>query len=151
MSEGRLITATSPSSASTFVGTDKETAIELNQFDSITIVATLQGATGGNLDVYLQACVDDTGTNWVDYAHFPQLAGGAAASTTVWSVSRAAQQLTLTTVGTGTASTATPVLAANSIVGGEFGDRLRLVLVAGAGTSAGAPVVIRIFGTLAAR
>jgi hypothetical protein len=37
------------------------------------------------------------------------------------------------------------------IVGGEFGDRLRLVLVAGAGTSAGAPVVIRIFGTLAAR
>lgn len=151
MSEGRLIACTSPASASTFVGTDKESAIELNQFDAICIVATLAGATGGTLDVYLQACVDDLGTNWVDYAHFPQLAAGAASSTKVWTVSRAAQQATLTTVGTGTATTASVALAANTIVGGEFGDRLRVVLVAGAGTSGGTAVVIRIFGTLAAR
>lgn len=135
----RPIAATSPTAAGTEAG---PTAANLGRYRSIAIVATLQGATGGTLDVYLQWSPDE-GTTWVDYAHFPQLAAGAAVSTRVWTVSRAAQQLTLTTVGSGL----TPALAANTIVGGEFGDRLRVVFVAGGGTSAGAAQSILIVGT----
>lgn len=135
----KLISDTSPASASTAAGS---AVYGLDKFDSLMIVATLAGATGGTLDVYLQVSPDE-GTTWVDYAHYPQLAAGAASSTRVWCVTRKAQQTTLATVGTGSS----PALAANTIVGGEFGDRMRAVYVAGAGTSAGAAQTIRIFGT----
>ncbi len=101
--------------------------------DSISIVATLQGATGGTLDVYVQTSYDG-GATYVDFCHFPQLAGAAASSVRVWHVTRNLAQTTLTTVGTGTS----PALAANAIVGGCWGDYMRLLFVAGGGTSAGA-------------
>jgi cellobiose phosphorylase len=58
----------------------------------------------------------------------------------VWNVSKSAQQTTLATVGTGTS----PALTANSILGGDWGDRLRTLMVAGSGTSAGAAQTILI-------
>ena len=99
----------------------------------MSVHAKLAGATGGTLDVYLQFSPDG-GTTWVDYAHFPQISAGASAIYRVWNVSKSAQQTSLATVGTGTS----PALSANSILGGDWGDRLRTVMVAGAGTSAGA-------------
>jgi len=137
------IADTTPASASTAVGSHVG---GLHEYDSLAIVASLVGATGGTLDIYLQISPDQ-GTTWVDYAHFAQLAGGAAAVTKVWTVSRGAQQTTATTVGTGTSV----ALAANTIIGGEWGDRMRAVYVAGAGTSVGAAIVISILGTRAAR
>ncbi len=133
------LTATSPASATTVA----QTAVAgLGQYRSMLIFATIQGGTGGTLDIYLQVSPDG-GTTWVDYAHFPQLAAGAAAINRVWVVSKAGQQTTLTTVGTGTS----PALAANTILGGDWGDRMRVVFVSGAGTTAGASQTIKLFLT----
>lgn len=134
------LSSTSPSSATTAVGA---TVGGMGKCDSLIIYANLTGATGGTLDVYLQVSPDG-GTTWVDYAHFTQIAAGAAAIHRVWTVTRRAQQTSIVTVGTGTS----PALAAHTIIGGEFGDRMRVVYVAGAGTSAGAAQVIKILGNL---
>jgi hypothetical protein len=117
-------------------------ALGLGAYESLSIFSTLQGATGGTLDVYLQYSPDG-GTTWVDYAHFPQLVAGAGATSRVWNVAKDAPQPTLTSVGTGTS----PALAANSILGGDWGDRLRVLAVAGGGTSAGATQTVLIVAT----
>lgn len=132
------LSSTSPAAASTVIG---PTILGLYAFASLSITATLTGATGGVLDIYLQVSPDN-GTTWVDYAHFAQLSAGAAATTKCFTVSRGAQQTTITAVGTGT----TPVLAANTVVGGDFCDRMRVLYVAGASTSAGAAQTILVSG-----
>lgn len=124
------LTGTSPAAPGTAAG---QSAAGFGEADSLTIVATLQGATGGPLDVYLQTSYDG-GTTWVDFCHFPQLAAAAASSVRIWHVTRNLAQTTLTTVGSGTS----PAIAANAIVGGCWGNHLRLLFVAGALTSAGA-------------
>lgn len=129
------ITGTSPAAASTVAG---QTQQGLGEARYLTIVATLAGATGGTLDVYLQTSFDG-GTTWYDMAHFPQLAAGAASSVRVWHLSREQVQSTLTTIGSGTS----PALAANSVVN-YWGDQIRALYVAGASTSAGAAVDIKL-------
>lgn len=114
-------------------------ATGLDGYLSLTVVAKLVGATGGTLDIYLQTS-PDAGATWVDYAHFPQLAGGAAAIKYEFVVSQGIQTAAPIVVGINT----TPALAANTVVGGAWGDRIRLLMVAGAGTSAGAAVNITI-------
>jgi len=127
---------TSPAAASTVVGTK---FCGLNDaVEGICVVATLTGATGGTLDVYLQTTYD--GTTWVDFAHFAQLAGGAAATIKAFAVTRGATQATITTVGVNGA----PALAANTVLSGMLGKSIRAVYTAGAGTAAGAAQVIRI-------
>jgi len=145
MSTKRLrIQDTSPAAASTVIGSSVD---GLDQFESIIILATLTGATGGVLDVYLQVRtkgVDSQADDWVDYAHFTQVGAGAGAITRLWSVSRTGQVTSIATVG----RNATPALAANTILGGEFGSEMRAVYVAGASTSAGATQTIDIIGTI---
>jgi hypothetical protein len=114
----------------------------LGAYESLSIFSTMQGATGGTLDIYIQYS-PDAGTTWVDYAHFPQIAAGAGTTSRVWNVAKDAPQASLTNVGTGT----TPSLAANSILGGDWGDRLRVLAVAGAGTSGGAAQTLLIVAT----
>lgn len=109
----------------------------LGAFNSMTVYASLVGATGGTLDLYLQYSPDG-GTTWVDYAHYAQLAAGAAAVQKVFSVTKDYDEKTITTVGSGS----TPALAANTVLGGDWGDRLRVVEVAGASTSAGAVIAL---------
>lgn len=130
------LTATSPSSAVTAVGA---TITGIGLYRTLNVTATLTGATGGVLDVYLQVSPDG-GTTWVDYAHFAQLAAGASAVSKSFAVSRQAQQLTITTVGTGTSA----ALAANTVLGGDFTDRMRVLFVGGSSTSAGAVQTILI-------
>ena len=130
------LSGTSPSSATTTVST---TSGRFGVYRDLAIYAELTGATGGTLDVYLQF-TPDNGTTWVDYAHFPQIAAAAATIKRLWTVSKAAEQKTLATVGSGT----TPALAANTIVGGSWGDQIRVVYVSGAGTTAGAAQVIKL-------
>lgn len=122
-------------------------AQRLDEFDQIYVTALLVGATGGTLDVYLQRRVDDAGTVWADWIHFPQLAAGAAA------VKYAAAALpppavTATVIGTTAAdgTTGAPALAANTVVGGHPGDCVRCICVAGAATTVGAAVTIHIKG-----
>lgn len=144
MSEGHVFSDTSPAAAGTAVSASKAGALQ--RFGALTIIATLTGATGGTLDVYLQVS-PDAGTSWYDYAHYAQISGSAAAVTKVITVSRHAQQTSITTIGTDL----TPALAANSVVGGDFGDMMRVLFVAGAGTSAGAVQTIKVIGTRSRR
>lgn len=140
MSLSQTLTGTSPASASTAIG---GTVAGLDKYDSFTIDADLIGATGGLLDVYLQR---EVATNvWRDWLHFPQLTAGASA---VRYCVQPGPNNTIVAVGVGTESTATPALAANTCVGGHPGTKLRVVLVAGASTSAGAAYSIVIRGWL---
>ncbi len=145
-----VFTETSPAAASTVASSAAVTnstvaGVAIGLLDGMTclqIFAALVGATGGTLDVYLQNS-PDFGVSWQDYAHWPQLAAGAAAVKYTMNVSAYAQSVTmLTPVGVDL----TPSLGANTCVGGTWGDRFRLVFVAGAGTSVGAAVSVRIVG-----
>lgn len=109
----------------------------LDDFLAMSFVAQLVGATGGTLDVYVQYS-PNAGTTWVDYVHFTQLAAGAGAVT--YTANTGAPTTTTTAVGTGTA----PALAAGTVTGGPWGDQMRLLMVAGAGTTAGATVTVRV-------
>lgn len=127
---------TSPAAASTVAQTP---VTGLGGFRSMAIYAEIQGGTGGTLDIYLQFSPDG-GTTWVDYAHYAQITAGAAAIKRLTSFSKSGQVTSVATVGSGE----TPALAANTHLGGDWGDRLRVIAVAGSGTSAGAAQVIKI-------
>jgi len=144
-----LFNETSPSSPSTTtsVSTVESAAqyggpgiaMPLNDGNSLDIVADLRGATGGTLDVYMQYSTN-SGRSWYDLAHFPQVAAGAALSYFRAPVSLYTNSVNTSVVGKNLA----PALAASAMVNGAFGDRVRLVMVAGAGTSAGVPVVVGV-------
>ena len=131
---------TSPAAASTVA----QTAVTgMGPFTSGYLCCTLTGATGGVLDIYIQISPDG-GASWFDYLHFAQLAAGAAAVTKVVAISKKIPTTTaITTAGTGTS----PALAANTVIGGDWGDRMRILAVAGASTSAGAAQVIKFIAS----
>ena len=145
LSTRQIIAETSPAAASTVASTAR--AYKLEVCDSLTIIGQLVGATGGTLDVYLQTAHDaadvaDTDATWFDYAHFAQLASGGPAVKVLWHVNRDTAVSTITTIG----SASTPALAASTILGGSWGNRMRLVYVAGALTTAGAAQSVTIIG-----
>jgi len=130
------LAATSPAAPSTVAGP----SVDIPYWaQGLLIVASLTGATGGALDVYLQV-TDDGGTTWWDYAHFAQKTAGSALTHHMFAVSRSQQVLTITAIG----KDLTPALAVNTVVGGQFGRKMRLLFVAGAGTSAGASQTVRL-------
>lgn len=142
------MTGASPSAPSTVAGTEATGLLlyGLARFDAIKIEASLVGHTGGTLDVYLQVSHNynpinpsEPSVEWVDYCHFAQLAAGAAALT--WNVDPA---LTNTIVAVG--KNTTPALAAGVCAGGFWGDAMRVLFVAGAGSNAGTTQTIKIVG-----
>lgn len=130
------ITDTSPATASTAAG---DIISGLQHYHAITIDASLVGATGGTLDVYLQRKVE---SDWVDWVHFTQLAAGAAAVRYVMDTENTPDTGAAVTVGANT----TPLLAAGEMAGSRPGDTIRALYVAGASTSAGAAVSIKLTG-----
>lgn len=106
-----------------------------SRIQAAKFIASVQGLTGGTLDVYIQHSMDG-GATWYDAAHFAQFAGGAAGAKL--DMSMPPLDGTIRTVGTGTAGSAAPLLAANTAVSGPWGGFLRLVSVSGTGVSAGA-------------
>jgi hypothetical protein len=135
------ITETTPAAASTVVGGSLS---GLSRYESLRIDAVLVGATGGALDVYLQRKV---GPNlWVDWAHFAQLAAGAAAIIESLVCTPQNSTTVATTVTGGTDATPALTIAADSFLGGHPGDVIRAVYVAGASTSAGAAITIHVTG-----
>lgn len=120
----QILSETSPSAASTVAGTAR--AYGLAACEGLTVVGQLVGATGGTLDVYLQTAYDaadvaDASATWFDFA--PAVS-------------------TVTTIGSGTS----PALAAATILGGSWGNRMRLLFTAGAGTSVGAATSVTLIG-----
>lgn len=131
---------TSPAAASTAASANALGGFD--SFDAVEIVASLQGATGGTLNVYVQASWDG-GTSWFDWIAFPQLA--AAASTIHHRVSPGLPGV-INTVG----KDLTPLLSAGSVAG-TWGPMLRVVYKAGASTSAGAAQTVKAYGYNARR
>ena len=112
--------------------------------DAVEFIAELVGATGGTLDVYVQsgnAHKDASGnTAWFDLVHFPQLANGASAVKYRVQVSMVGQPASAAPVVIGSGNA--PALAANVAVQSVCFDRLRLLMVAGSGTTTGAAVTV---------
>lgn len=131
------VTVTSPASETTEIAAD--IFDDLLDYDWFSVDADLTGATGGTLDVYIQRWVEND--VWRDWIAFPQIAAGVAVA---YYSAQSGGNTTIQAVGNGTDSAATPALAANSFVGGHPGRKARVVLVAGAATSAGASQVIRL-------
>lgn len=129
---------TSPSSATTTAGSS---SIDISTYNSGVIYGIIQGATGGNLDVYLQTSFD--GSTWIDFVHFTQKAAAAAAVGYVIPF-QCGLSLSATPVTVNTAS-GTPVLANSNAIPGALGRYLRRVDVAGASTSAGASQTIQVY------
>lgn len=114
----------------------------LDSFDAMQIVTVFTGATGGDLDIYLQMADDRDSATWFDYAHWTVTAG-AAVSTKLYTVSRQKDRVTGITIGMGDS----PALAAGTVLGGDFGAKMRVRWTAGVGTSAGAAQTIYFFGS----
>ena len=107
----------------------------LGSYESVALLATLTGVAGGALDLYVQT---RHGAVWYDYAHFPQIAIGAAATLYRVTCSRFGVTAAPIVIGSGL----TPALAVNTLVNGDFGDAMRLVVVAAAGAAAGTQTVL---------
>lgn len=117
-----------------------ETTVQTGMFDfsGYTFLADLQGATGGTLDVVIEHSPD--GVNFYEFAHFAQLAAGAALSSLT--VVKVPTTSVLFTVGKNLTTTTT--LAASTVIAPPYFDTWRVRYVAGAGTSAGAPVSLSV-------
>lgn len=137
----QTVTLTAPSAAGTTVGATLFKGAMFQRANSFTIDAVIRGGTGGTLDVYLQRKLGSD--SWTDFVHFPQQAsGGAAKRYTLTLNGQGATTITETGVGTDAAPGVT--LAANSAVNVMPGDDVRIVFVAGVGTSVGFSQTITI-------
>lgn len=132
-----LLTSTSPATATTAVG---DTVLGLDQWDAIGIVYTVQGASGGTLDICLQTSYDG-GTTWWDYVRFAQITAGAAAVS--GRIYPFAFEADFVTVGKGSS----PAMTKGTCAGGFWGDQMRVLYTSGAGTVAGASQTIEVIGT----
>lgn len=133
---------TSPAAASTVVSAGGLAgSASLTRADAIVIDAVLVGGTGGTLDVYLQR---KTGSDaWMDWVHFPQITAGTTKRYTITMFGEGAGS-SIVEVGGGTTAAPGVALAANTAVNVTPGGDVRVVCVAGAGTSAGAAQAITL-------
>lgn len=130
-------TGTSPASASTAVSTTPVNGLE--KWDGVVIDAVITGGTGGTIDVYLQRKI--ASNVWADWVHFPQVAAATTKRYTTMVTGHGAGT-TPTEIGVGTDASPSVVLAANTSTNVPPTGQVRVVMVGGAGTSAGATQTI---------
>ena len=136
----RKFTDTSPAAAGN--AASGETALNCALYKWIRITAQITGGTGGTTQMVVQSKM--AGDTWVEWASSAAVAAGV---TTVYVFSPEATAVVSTVGITDDALTAyTPTLAAGTCVGGHPGDTVRLVWVAGVGTSAGDAQVVYLEG-----
>lgn len=135
----RTVTATSPAAASTVVHTELFKGSVFSNTDLLVIDAALTAGTGGTLDVYLQRKLGSD--SWADWLHFPQL---TAATSARYAFTINGQGTSITAVGRGTDASPGVALAVNTSTNVVPGGDVRIVFVAGVGTSLGASNVITI-------
>ena len=118
----------------------------LQEFNKAVGTANLIGATGGTLDVSIQTNYGGSGLMgsggvttglWKDIARFTQLAAAGPAVSSGFVLTRGIGG-TLNAPTTENTADGTPALAVNTIVPQALGDALRLIVLPGAGTTAGA-------------
>lgn len=132
-------------------GTGSETVVGtsvggFHPYDYFMVDATLTNTGSGTLNVYVQRRIgnETAGSVWRDWIAFPQLS--ASAGTKVYTVTPQPANA-IVSVGTGSATAATPALTANSVVGGHPGGALRLVSVqSGVGTFISQAQTARVTG-----
>lgn len=137
------LSGTSPAGASTTT-VDAVSATELGMVSTCSFIATVQGGTGGTLDIFLQTKFKQKavpGFFWSDVAHLTQLAAGAAQTTVAFTLTRWSPASAAITPALNVAS-GTPLLAAATIVPGLLGYQLRVVYKTGAGNTVGAAQTI---------
>lgn len=135
------LTGTSPAAPGTVVGPVSDGVTQcVADYASMRVEASLQGATGGTLDVYLQVSYDQ-GVSWTDFAHFTQLAAGAAAIKYAFTSVRHVGDGAIVVPG----KDASPTLAVNTVRAGDWGSLVRVLFVAGAGTTLGATQTIKFY------
>lgn len=127
-----------PAAASTAAGTTIKGGA-LRTADALMVDALLVGGTGGVLDVYLQRKL--AADTWVDWIHFPQVSAGA---TVRYSCAITGKGSSIVAVGGGSDAAPGVALAANTAVDVIPGGDVRLVYVAGAGTSAAGAATVTI-------
>ena len=138
--------ATSAASALAVSGGDSTEAngvlasVMLDEFEILTVIGEFGGNTGGTLDVYVQSFLLG---HWYDVCHIKQVAAAAAMIRQQYVAGRATQ-VNSTTIGIDAA----PALANDTIVGGVWGEKFRLWMVSGAGTTVGATVRVTIAGQI---
>jgi len=116
-----------------------KTAKNLGDYDAVTVILEVVGATGGTLDLVLESAWG-TESTWYSLYRVPQLAADAAAAVYKFTVSLGN---TVNAVGkNGNVTT----LTASTPAAGHWGDQIRLYATAGASTSAGAVIVCKIIG-----
>jgi len=156
MSYQQEISFTSPATASTVIHTEMFTGLDAH--NRYTIIAQTLGATGGDLNVYLQGY---NGFDWFDFISFPTLTAGDPALNLMGKIRRDSVPpfpfFNWAVIGINDV----PAMWAGDVEHGDFTDRLRIIMVAGAGTAAGAVQTIAIhsfedlvgqhFGVLGAR
>lgn len=138
-----IVTGTSPATASTSIASAAPGLVtDLDEFEWFSWTAVLAGATGGTLDVYLQRRL--TGNVWTDWIHFPTIT--AAATAAAYTGDSNCANVFMASSGVSADAAATPALTANTVACAHPGERVRLVMVANVGTSAGADQTIYLSG-----
>lgn len=104
------------------------------------VTAVVGDPVGGALDLYVQTSPDD-GAHWFDQIHFASFSSGTGGVqvATLSAISQPASAAPVA-VGTGLA----PALVADTVVQGMGFNRLRLLMVAGSGTTAGTSVTVYV-------
>ena len=140
-----ILSALSPAGPTGAAGSVLATVLGLDEADEVTLDLTIQGGVGGTLDLYLQSTMQSgipTAGSWFDVARFAQLAGGAGKIRTSVTFTRsfgggaAAPQV----LGDITASTSN--IGSGVVLPQLLGTAMRLVAVAGAGTTNGAQQLV---------
>lgn len=139
----KKITATSPAAAGTVVHT-ADSFTGLGARDYYKIVATTLGPVGGDLNIYLQGY---TGEDWFDVASLPTITAADPALSMTGKLYRYSQPMFRFFNWADVGLAAVPAINAGDIDMGDFSDRLRIVFVAGVGTSAGAEQMVSIYGS----
>lgn len=108
----------------------------MDDSDGIMLAVDIGSPSGGTLDVFVQRS-EDQGVSFRDFCHFPQQAAAGAAKSYLVGMSLGTNSPSPFSIGTGNGS-----LSANALVPGAYGDRFRLLFVAGAGTNASTTVKV---------
>ena len=135
------LTGTSPASVGKSV---IATQAGLTRFSAFRIDASLIGATGGTLDIELQRQIPGTAL-WAEWCRFTQLAAAGAAVVYSLYASQDQPNVTISTVGLWSTDLTVGALTlgpAPLFTGGHPGDEVRVIAIAGAGTSAGAVTTV---------
>lgn len=138
----------SPAAPGTLIVSPSLKGEMLYRAETLSIDALVTAGLGGTSDVYLQRRIDVN--RWLDWIHFSTVGAGATLAATVIADGSGNYNNPIVVVGLSTDAVATPALAANGLantlptLSPSVPSEVRLVLVAGVGTSAAGSVVLTI-------